>query len=213
MVDRQLHQARDSRADWTSNDPTLNSGEIGYETDDGAYKIADGATAWTSLAYSNAPSVTAMPTSPETDMRVWRSDLDKGFYYDGTRWLSDHIHHVDFAWPVSTGGAMSSDTLIGIAPTPYKTVHDLYIVSVDFFCFKNVVGTWVIQTQYVVAPATLTLISSNSFTHSSGYISINVAVNATIPSTAESLRCYADETAGSATVYPSATINFRLIGT
>ena len=38
-------------ANWTSNNPTLLSGEIGYETDTGFVKIGDGTTAWTSLAY------------------------------------------------------------------------------------------------------------------------------------------------------------------
>jgi phosphohistidine swiveling domain-containing protein len=42
---------RDSAADWTSNDPTLTQGEIGYETDTNYVKIGDGSTAWTSLDY------------------------------------------------------------------------------------------------------------------------------------------------------------------
>ena len=37
---------------WTSTNPTLNSGEWGYETDTGRYKIGDGITVWTSLDYS-----------------------------------------------------------------------------------------------------------------------------------------------------------------
>jgi hypothetical protein len=37
---------------WTSVDPTLNAGEVGYETDTGKYKIGDGITAWTSLKYA-----------------------------------------------------------------------------------------------------------------------------------------------------------------
>lgn len=42
---------RDSVADWTSNNPTLSVGEIGYETDTGYIKIGDGSTAWDSLGY------------------------------------------------------------------------------------------------------------------------------------------------------------------
>jgi len=38
-------------ASWTSDDPTLESGEFGYETDTGQLKIGDGVTAWTALAY------------------------------------------------------------------------------------------------------------------------------------------------------------------
>lgn len=43
---------RDSADNWTSNDPTLAAGEIGYETDTGFIKIGDGSTIWTSLGYA-----------------------------------------------------------------------------------------------------------------------------------------------------------------
>lgn len=42
---------RDTAANFTSGDPTLAAGEHGYETDTGKFKIGDGATAWTSIAY------------------------------------------------------------------------------------------------------------------------------------------------------------------
>lgn len=42
---------RDSAADWTSVNPTLAQGEIGFETDTGKIKIGDGATAWVGLLY------------------------------------------------------------------------------------------------------------------------------------------------------------------
>jgi len=47
----QLQLRRDSAANWTSANPTLLEGEIGYETDTGSMKVGDGATAWASLAY------------------------------------------------------------------------------------------------------------------------------------------------------------------
>lgn len=47
-----LQLKRDSAADWTSNNPTLESGRVGIETDTRRFKIGDGATAWTSLAYA-----------------------------------------------------------------------------------------------------------------------------------------------------------------
>ena len=56
-----MQQRRDTAANWTSNNPTLASGEFAYETDTGKIKVGDGATAWTSLAYftgaSGVPSV------------------------------------------------------------------------------------------------------------------------------------------------------------
>src|ERR1700691_2105432 len=53
-----LKWRRDTAANWTSNNPTLAQGEPGFETDTGAYKIGNGTTAWSSLAYgafSSAP--------------------------------------------------------------------------------------------------------------------------------------------------------------
>jgi hypothetical protein len=49
-----LQNRRDTAANWTSNNPTLAAGEIGYETDTTKFKIGDGATAWNSLAYAYA---------------------------------------------------------------------------------------------------------------------------------------------------------------
>ena len=54
---------RDSASDWTSANPTLASGELGYETDTGKLKFGDGTTAWTSLAY-----YTTTPTETVQDI-------------------------------------------------------------------------------------------------------------------------------------------------
>ena len=46
-----LQIRRGTASQWTSANPTLLAGEIGYETDTGNFKIGDGTTGWTSLAY------------------------------------------------------------------------------------------------------------------------------------------------------------------
>jgi hypothetical protein len=48
----QIQIRRGTAAQWTSTNPTLASGEQGYETDTGKMKIGDGSTAWNSLAYA-----------------------------------------------------------------------------------------------------------------------------------------------------------------
>lgn len=52
MSFKQLKLRGDTAANWTTNDPTLAEREIGIETDTLLFKIGDGATAWTSLAYA-----------------------------------------------------------------------------------------------------------------------------------------------------------------
>lgn len=46
-----LQIRRGTASQWTTASPTLLNGEIGYETDTGNFKIGDGTTGWTSLAY------------------------------------------------------------------------------------------------------------------------------------------------------------------
>jgi hypothetical protein len=52
-----IQSRRDTAANWTSTNPTLASGEIGFETDTNKLKIGTGSTAWTSLAYASGADV------------------------------------------------------------------------------------------------------------------------------------------------------------
>ncbi len=56
-----MQQRRDTAAGWTSANPTLLLGELGYETDTGYFKIGDGSTAWSSLSYINTTKISAYP--------------------------------------------------------------------------------------------------------------------------------------------------------
>ena len=51
---------RDTASAWTSANPTLGQGEMGYETDSGKMKIGDGTTTWTSLSYYEGSITKAM---------------------------------------------------------------------------------------------------------------------------------------------------------
>jgi hypothetical protein len=46
-----MQQRRGTAAQWTSADPILAAGEIGYESDTGFFKIGDGANHWSDLSY------------------------------------------------------------------------------------------------------------------------------------------------------------------
>ena len=46
---------RDTSSNWTSANPTLNSGELGLETNTNKIKVGNGSTAWNSLAYTIYP--------------------------------------------------------------------------------------------------------------------------------------------------------------
>ena len=44
---------RGSALQWSTTNPTLSNGEIGFETDTGKFKIGTNSTAWNSLAYAS----------------------------------------------------------------------------------------------------------------------------------------------------------------
>jgi hypothetical protein len=62
-----IQYRRDTAANWTSTNPTLAPGEVGFETDTGYMKIGSGSTAWTSLPYSVYPktsgNITTIPSA------------------------------------------------------------------------------------------------------------------------------------------------------
>jgi hypothetical protein len=72
-VQTQILTRRGTAASWTSTNPTLGAGEIGYETDTGNFKIGTGSTAWASLAYFNRDPLTTkgdLYTFSTTDARL-----------------------------------------------------------------------------------------------------------------------------------------------
>ena len=68
----QIQFRRDTAANWTSANPTLLSGEIGYETDTLKMKVGNGTSAWASLGYfpSNASITTGSITGVTIDNSV-----------------------------------------------------------------------------------------------------------------------------------------------
>jgi len=51
-----MQNRRDTAANWTSNNPTLAAGELGFESDTGLFKLGNGSTAWTGLSYAGGSS-------------------------------------------------------------------------------------------------------------------------------------------------------------
>ncbi len=56
-VQTKIQVRRDTAANWTSTNPTLAAGEVGFETDTLKLKVGNGSTAWTSLKYSQDASL------------------------------------------------------------------------------------------------------------------------------------------------------------
>jgi hypothetical protein len=76
-------------AAWLSADPTLALGEIGAETDTGLFKVGDGATAWSALAYSigaagGTPAVVLGTTAAAGSAPTFLRDDDTIVAFDAT---------------------------------------------------------------------------------------------------------------------------------
>jgi hypothetical protein len=54
-------QRRDTAANWTAQNPTLLAGEIGIESNTGYWKVGNGSTPWTGLAYITGTQLSAYP--------------------------------------------------------------------------------------------------------------------------------------------------------
>jgi hypothetical protein len=51
-VQTQMQVRRGTASSWTSTNPTLAAGELGFETDTGKFKIGNGSSTWTALSYA-----------------------------------------------------------------------------------------------------------------------------------------------------------------
>ena len=56
---------RDEAANWTSANPTLAAGELGYETDTGKWKVGDGTRTWSQITYQFPILTGSAGTTPD----------------------------------------------------------------------------------------------------------------------------------------------------
>ena len=82
---------RGTALEWTTADPTLANGEMGYETDTFKFKFGDGSTVWTLLNYHNEDILSLTDLS---DVDLTGSPLptiDDILIYDGSEWVQGQI--------------------------------------------------------------------------------------------------------------------------
>ena len=73
-----IQMRRDTAAAWTAANPVLAAGEMGLETDTTYYKIGNGSTAWTSLAYGSiqgAPANSSITSAMIVDGTIVAGDI------------------------------------------------------------------------------------------------------------------------------------------
>ena len=83
---------RDTAANWTSNNPTLTTGEMGYETNTGKFKIGDNTTAWTSLPYSITAELSEGNLNDLKDVTITSAANGDFLRWNGTAWINDAVN-------------------------------------------------------------------------------------------------------------------------
>jgi hypothetical protein len=99
-VQTKLQVRRDTAANWTSTNPTLASGEIGFETDTLKFKIGNGSTAWTSLKYSQDASLLNGNANALTSVTT-TGDITAGGFLKSTNSTGDEGGQIDLTKAVT----------------------------------------------------------------------------------------------------------------
>jgi hypothetical protein len=172
-----LQNRRDTAANWTSNNPTLAQGEIGYETDTTKFKIGDGATAWSSLAYAYAagangptgatgPTGSTGPTGPTGPTNITSITAGTGLT-GGT---------------ITTSGTVAIDTTVTVDLSTAQTLTNKTLTSpvVNTATFSDGVVKGLEEDVNVVASAATGTINFDVATASVWYYTSNATANHTL---------------------------------
>lgn len=137
---KKLQIRRDTEANWSSNNPTLSLGEIGFEIDSNLIKVGDGSSTWTALSY-------AVP--PDTD---FLTEGEGNLYFTSNRAIEASLPTIQSASAYALSEAedysdagVSNKLLISDASATYLTQVDasnsylsqisacsLYVTNVQF---------------------------------------------------------------------------------
>lgn len=137
-----IRQWAQDAADWVTNNPTLNEGEIGIEADTRKFKFGDGATAWNSLPYvpvvdrifigaanmgaaEGAPTLTAGAIA-DSYASYWSLDAASGETVIGpvmvmpTAWTSLDL----FLWTVTPTAQTSAPAVVSVLIDQFEDLDD-----------------------------------------------------------------------------------------
>ena len=113
---------RDTAANWTSTNPVLAQGEVGYDLTSGKMKVGNGTSTWEQLAYfndgsfsgsysdlTNKPALATVATSGSYADLTNKPTLFSGSYADLTN-VPDHSNYVVKATAPTTSKGAEGDT-------------------------------------------------------------------------------------------------------
>jgi hypothetical protein len=157
---------RGTAAEWTSANPTLSAGEAGFETDTGKFKIGNGSTTWTSLAYAtDTPSeITGLIDTHIADTTSVHGIANTAALETQTG-AQFKANAAETAANGYTDAAISN--LVDTAPTTLNTLNELAAALGDDANFATTITT------SIATKATLVVDTASNWTTANAVVSAN----------------------------------------
>jgi hypothetical protein len=127
-VTTEIKLRRDTAANWTTNDPTLATGELGFETDTRKFKLGDGATAWTSLSYVGVYDHGDLTGLTDDDHTGYAKETERLIVADFSQAGTLTVGTGVFRWYNDFGAALTIKEVrasVGTAPTGSSLIVDV----------------------------------------------------------------------------------------
>jgi hypothetical protein len=127
-VNTQFQVRRGTAAQWTSANPTLAAGEIGFESDTNKFKIGSGSTAWASLSYAALQSSDIAELSQDAiDSALTAGTGITKTYNDAANTLTLAVDTSTIATKTYADSAVSTGVaaLVASAPSTLDTLNEL----------------------------------------------------------------------------------------
>jgi hypothetical protein len=146
-VQTQIQTRRGAAATWTSTNPTLAAGEIGFESDTNKFKIGTGSTAWASLPYASNVS----PLTTKGDLYTYSTDNDRlAVGANGETLVADSSTSTGLRYQANFAGAknlqMNGNMNIAQRGTSFAGVVNDYTLD-RFNCRNNTLGAFTVSKE------------------------------------------------------------------
>jgi len=145
MAFKRILLRRDTAANWTSGNAVLASGEAGYETNTGKFKIGNGTTAWNSLGYSIASNISAAVLNDLGDVTITSAANGDFLRWNGTVWINDAVNLAtdtigNYVESLVAGTGVTLSNNSGEAATPTVAVDTAVIAPLASPTFTGTVS-------------------------------------------------------------------------
>lgn len=167
--------------------------------------------AWYPAEPSEGGAGDAFPATPWVGQRFFRIDRGIEYYWDGTRWLSVHLHQLRM---LHTAG-VTADAVNDFTPVPYKDIYDLWLERLQVSMLLTAgTASWNWSLRYRNSANAGTDIATCSAVSPAAntWINYSTDINALLNSAALVLENSFDEISGAAAMHGGATLYYRLVG-